>query len=102
MISLSLRRTLCDPTSEVDRVAGISIPDWDELPGIKFLRSVDYYEDAAFNYHSLGDVILEVDLWHEYELGRGDPEQRAEIIEQVRNSLAAALDRRGYAVFLSL
>ncbi len=86
----------------MDRVAGISIPNWDDLTGVSFLRSVDYYEDAAFNYHLLDELVAEVDLWYRFEVGRGDPEARLENIEQVRLALRAALEKRWYAVFLSL
>lgn len=102
MISLSIRRTLFDPGSEVERVTGISIPDWDDVPSASLLRSVDYYEDAVFNYHLLDEVLSEVDAWLAYELDRADPEQRAENIGMVRQALEAARDRRRYAVFLSL
>ena len=102
MIALSIRRTLFDQDSEVDRVTGIAIPNWDDIPLVKLLRSVDYYEDAAFNYHLLGDVLSEIDHWLAYERERADPEQRSENIELIRGTLKEALDRRWYAVFLSL
>ena len=102
MISLSIRRTLFDADSEVARVTGISIPDWEDVPSAWLLRSVDYYEDAAFNYHLLGELLLEVADWLNYELGRADPEQRSEKIELIRQTVQEALDRRRYAVFLSL
>ena len=102
MISLSIRRTLCDPQSEVDRVPGISIPDWDEVEGLQLLRSVDYYEDAAFNYHLLGLVLAEVERWRQYEVGRGDPESRMATIDRIHDALSSALESRRYAVFLAL
>ncbi len=102
MIALSIRRSLFDPGSEVDLVTGITIPDWDDLEGVSLLRSVDYYEDSAFNYHLLEKLLEEVDGWLAYERGRSDSEDRCGTIAAVREALAGAYSRRQYAVFLSL
>ncbi len=102
MISLSIRRTLCAPESEVDRVPGVSIPDWDDVPGVRLLRALDYYEDAAFNHHLLADLIAELELWQQFEASRGDPESRVNMIGNIRQTLTSAVAGRRYAVFLSL
>lgn len=102
MISLSIRRTLPDPSSELHRVIGISIPDWNRIPDARLLHSVDYYFDAPFNHYLLADLIDEVDLWREYEVSQEDPEDRVGTIGKIREALTLALEEERYAVFLGL
>ena len=75
---------MCDHLSQESLVSGISLPDWDDLPSVKLLRSLDYYYDCAFNHHLLDTVIDEVSVWLRYETDRGDPHERADICPLVR------------------
>lgn len=102
MITVSARTTLFASDSEVAAVVGVSIPDWNEVQGARLLRSVDYYEDAAFNYHLLGDLLEELDSWRTYEDRRDDPHARVDKINEIAEVSRRALETCGYIVFLSL
>ena len=87
VISLSARRTLFAPESEIAGIGGISIPDWSDVTGVGLLSAVDYYEDAAFNALQLTDLLVDIRAWRDFENHREDPEQRSPMIEQIENVL---------------
>jgi hypothetical protein len=102
MITVSIRVTASDPASEVDRIGGLSIPDWDEVPGIELLSAVDYYEDASFNARQLSTLALDLERWASFEADRGDPHSRCGVIVTVRSAVEVARKRGISVVFLGL
>ena len=82
------------------RVIDIMIPDWDQIPQLLLLRSVDEYDDSAFNYRLLDKLLEEIDIWRSYEESCGDEYQRIGKIDEIRDVIVEAREKRLFVIFV--
>lgn len=99
MISVAARSTRSS-TTDLARVTGVVIPNWNDVTGLQLLQYVDYHRDAVFNDLQLNLLQDDLAKWLAYETESGDAEGRVDKIESVIELVLVAMEGTNYVIFL--